>query len=46
MAELNLAQEEALSAQAAADWNTNGNTQTPSALTLKKPQLKHAKDTF
>lgn len=43
MAELNLAQEEALFAQAAADWNTNGNTQTPSALTLRKPQLKRAK---
>lgn len=43
MAELNLAQEEALSEQAAADWNTNGYTQPPSALTLRKPQLKRAK---
>ena len=43
LAELTIAQEEALFAQAAADWNANGNTQAPSALTLRQPQLKRAK---
>ena len=42
-AELTLAKEKALFEQAAADWNATGNEQTPSALTLRQPQLKRAK---
>jgi RND family efflux transporter MFP subunit len=41
-ANLNLAQEEALAAQAAADWQAIGAEQAASALTLRQPQLAQA----